>query len=72
MNVGAHGYYHKNFQNITMVEAKHEIDLIREGMEKFNLIPKSFIFPRNLLTTSICSKSLAIGVIGRMLVVFKR
>ena len=46
-DIGAHGYYHRNFQTMTITEARHELNLIRDGMQKFGFIPKSFIFPRN-------------------------
>jgi peptidoglycan/xylan/chitin deacetylase (PgdA/CDA1 family) len=46
-DIGAHGYYHRNFQTMTIEEAKHEMDLISDGMKKFGYVPKSFVFPRN-------------------------
>jgi len=46
-DVGAHGYYHKTFPSLSPLEAKHELELISFGMKKFNIYPKSFVFPKN-------------------------
>lgn len=46
-DIGAHGYYHRNFQVLTREEAQNELYLIDCGMKKFGVRPKSFIFPRN-------------------------
>jgi len=46
-DIGAHGYYHRNFQTLTHEEAESELRLIASGMKKFGITPKSFIFPRN-------------------------
>lgn len=46
-DIGAHGYYHKAFTSISTLEAKRELELISFGMKKFNINPKSFVFPRN-------------------------
>jgi peptidoglycan/xylan/chitin deacetylase (PgdA/CDA1 family) len=46
-DIAAHGYYHKTFTSISTLEAKHELELISSGMRKFNLNPKSFVFPKN-------------------------
>jgi len=46
-DIGAHGYYHKVFTSLSTLEAKHELELISSGMKKFNVTPKSFVFPRN-------------------------
>ena len=46
-DIGAHGYYHKNFQTLTRDEAENELRLIACGLKKFNITPKSFIYPRN-------------------------
>jgi peptidoglycan/xylan/chitin deacetylase (PgdA/CDA1 family) len=46
-DIGAHGYYHRTFTSLSALEAKHELELISSGMEKFNIKPKSFVFPKN-------------------------
>lgn len=46
-DIGAHGYYHRNFQMLTKDEAKNELSMIAVGLKKFGVTPKSFIFPRN-------------------------
>lgn len=46
-DIGAHGYYHKEFQNLSRLEAENELNLISVGMNKFGVTPKSFCFPRN-------------------------
>jgi peptidoglycan/xylan/chitin deacetylase (PgdA/CDA1 family) len=46
-DIGAHGYYHKTFSSLSTLEAKRELELISLGMKKFNVYPKSFVFPGN-------------------------
>lgn len=46
-DVGAHGYYHRSFSDLTAEEAENELRLISAGMKKYSLIPRSFIYPRN-------------------------
>jgi hypothetical protein len=46
-DIGAHGYYHKNFKNLSNDEAENELKLISDGMKGFGIIPRSFVFPRN-------------------------
>ncbi len=46
-DIGAHGYYHKNFQTLTRDEAENELRLVACGLKKFGITPKSFIYPRN-------------------------
>ena len=46
-DIGAHGYYHRTFTSISFAEAQNELELISDGMKKFGLKPKSFIFPKN-------------------------
>jgi peptidoglycan/xylan/chitin deacetylase (PgdA/CDA1 family) len=45
-DIGAHGYYHREFTNLSRNEAENELNLISEGMKKFDIIPRSFVFPR--------------------------
>jgi len=46
-DIGAHGYYHKTFTSFSTLEAQKELELISSGMKKFNINPKSFVFPKN-------------------------
>lgn len=46
-DIGAHGYYHTQFTNITSEEAENELCMISDGMEKYGISPRTFIFPRN-------------------------
>ena len=45
-DIGAHGYSHREFSNLTRNEAETELNLISKGMKKFGIIPRSFVFPR--------------------------
>jgi len=46
-DIGAHGYYHRQFNNLSYNEAENELKMISAGMKKFGIIPRSFVFPRN-------------------------
>jgi hypothetical protein len=46
-DIGAHGYYHKDFRNLSQNEARNELKMISTGMKRLGIIPKSFVFPRN-------------------------
>jgi len=46
-DIGAHGYYHKRFKNLSHNEAENELNMISVGMKKFGITPRSFVFPRN-------------------------
>ena len=46
-DIGAHGYSHREFTNLSRNEAENELNLISEGMKKIGIIPRSFVFPRN-------------------------
>ena len=46
-DIGAHGYYHKEFRNLSQNEAEDELKMISAGMKKFGITPRSFVFPRN-------------------------
>jgi peptidoglycan/xylan/chitin deacetylase (PgdA/CDA1 family) len=45
--IAAHGYSHKVFTALTKSEADEELKMISVGMKKFDITPKSFIFPKN-------------------------
>lgn len=47
--IGAHGYYHKAFVNLTREEAFEELTLIARSMKYYGIKPESFIYPRNLI-----------------------
>ncbi len=46
-DIGAHGYYHREFQNLSHLEAENELNMISVGMKKFGITPRSFCFPKN-------------------------
>lgn len=46
-DVGAHGYFHRKFQDLSCDEAENELSMVSSAMKKFNVFPKSFIFPVN-------------------------
>lgn len=46
-DIGAHGYFHKTFTELSQEEAENELALISTGMKKYDLAPRSFIFPKN-------------------------
>jgi peptidoglycan/xylan/chitin deacetylase (PgdA/CDA1 family) len=48
-DIGAHGYSHKNFRGLSKNQAEGELKMVSAGMNKFGVIPRSFIFPRNLV-----------------------
>lgn len=45
-DIEAHGYYYRQFTNLSRIEAENELDLISTGMKKFGIVP-SFVFPSN-------------------------
>jgi len=47
--IGAHGFYHKQFTDLTSTEAEMELSQVSNGMRKYGIEPKSFIFPRNCI-----------------------
>ena len=46
-DIGAHGYTHKCFTDLSASEAEDEFVKISKGMKRFNVKPKSFVFPKN-------------------------
>lgn len=46
-DIGAHGYYHRQFTNLSRNEAENELNMISSGMRKFGIVPRSFVFPNN-------------------------
>ena len=49
-DIGSHGYTHRNFQDLSREEAEAELDMLSVGMNRYNIVPKSFIFPRNAVS----------------------
>lgn len=45
--IAAHGYSHRTFTSLSALEAQSELELVSSGMNKLNLNPKSFVFPKN-------------------------
>lgn len=46
-DIGAHGYSHRRFTDLSKSEAENELKLIASAMGKLGIKPKSFVFPRN-------------------------
>lgn len=46
-DIGAHGYYHRDFVSLSCSEAENELKLISAGMKKLRINPRSFVFPKN-------------------------
>jgi hypothetical protein len=46
-DIGAHGYYHREFTSLSRSEAENELNMISVGMKKFGIVPRSFVFPKN-------------------------
>jgi len=46
-DIGAHGYYHREFTNLFHSEAENELNMISVGLKKFGITPLSFVFPKN-------------------------
>jgi hypothetical protein len=46
-DIGAHGYYHREFTTLTSDEAEDELRRIHVGMRKSGIVPQSFVFPKN-------------------------
>jgi len=49
-DIGAHGYSHRKFSDLSQNEAETELNLLSVGMKKFGIIPRSFVFPRNIVS----------------------
>lgn len=46
-DIGSHSYYHKDFTKLSREEADTELKLVSATMKKFNISPKTFVFPKN-------------------------
>jgi len=46
-DIGAHGYSHRRFTDLSRREAEDELKSIASGMGRFGIKPKSFVFPKN-------------------------
>jgi peptidoglycan/xylan/chitin deacetylase (PgdA/CDA1 family) len=49
-DIGAHGYSHRKFSDMSHDEAKSELNKLSDGMEKFGIVPRSFVFPRQAVS----------------------
>jgi peptidoglycan/xylan/chitin deacetylase (PgdA/CDA1 family) len=45
--IAAHGYTHRIFTDLSETEADQELKMVSEGMKKFDIKLKSFVFPKN-------------------------
>jgi hypothetical protein len=48
-DIGLHGYSHKSFRSLSRDEAERELKKMSVLTERLHIIPKSFIFPRNMV-----------------------
>ena len=46
-DMGAHGYSHRSFSDLSYEEAENELKLTASLMKGFGIVPKSFVFPKN-------------------------
>jgi peptidoglycan/xylan/chitin deacetylase (PgdA/CDA1 family) len=46
-DVGAHGYYHREFTHLSYSEAEKELKMLSAGLKKYGIVPRSFVFPKN-------------------------
>lgn len=46
-DIGAHGYYHRHFEDLSQNDAENELKMISAGMKRIGVIPRSFVFPSN-------------------------
>lgn len=46
-DIGAHGYYHRKFKYLTRREAENMLQLSSDGLKRFGINPRSFVFPAN-------------------------
>ena len=45
--IAAHGYSHRVFTALSESEAQRELAMIKAGMKKYHVYPKSFVYPKN-------------------------
>jgi peptidoglycan/xylan/chitin deacetylase (PgdA/CDA1 family) len=48
-DIGVHGYSHKAFTHLSWDEADDELKMASYAMRKFGIVPRSFIFPKNMV-----------------------
>ena len=48
-DLGAHGYSHRSFPDLSDEEAENELKLTASLMKGLSIVPKSFVFPKNRL-----------------------
>ena len=49
-DIGAHGYSHRKFSDMSHDEAESELNKLSVGMKKFGIVPKSFVFPKQAVS----------------------
>ena len=49
-DIGAHGYSHRKFRDLSHNEAESELNMLSVGMKKFGITPRSFVFPKNTVS----------------------
>jgi peptidoglycan/xylan/chitin deacetylase (PgdA/CDA1 family) len=49
-DIGGHGYTHKQFTDLSRKEAEIELEMLSVGFKKYGITPKSFVFPRNMVS----------------------
>lgn len=49
-DIGGHGYTHKKFNTLSRKEAENELELLSAGLKNYGITPKSFVFPRNVVS----------------------
>lgn len=49
-DIGAHGYSHRSFSALSKRDAEEELHKIAVGFKRFGITPKSFVFPRNMIS----------------------
>jgi len=46
-DVGAHGYYHREFTKLSPKEADQELNMVSAGLKRLGVFPRTFVFPAN-------------------------
>lgn len=46
-DIAAHGFYHREFNKLSISEAEKELELFSQKMKPFGIAAKAFVFPRN-------------------------
>jgi len=46
-DIGSHGFFHRRFETLSYEEAETELSLLSKALKRFDVTPRSFIFPKN-------------------------